>query len=89
LAGFSFAAKRLQKNKKANGASGLSSMHLQLLAAEFGPSSLILSRNVDHGAKNKLPVTGLLKSNRRSKVPGGRPTNMFCSIVSVMRAVRL
>jgi hypothetical protein len=36
------------------------------IAVEFGASPLILSRNVDDGAKNEPPVTGLLKSRRRS-----------------------
>jgi hypothetical protein len=48
---------------EAEGASDLSDAPI---AVEFGAPPLMLSRNVDDGAKNKLPVTGLLKSSRRS-----------------------
>jgi hypothetical protein len=49
-----------------NEAEGASDLIEAQVAGEFCASPVMLSRNVDDGAKNKLPVTGLLKSSRRS-----------------------
>src|ERR1035441_62142 len=52
-------------------------------------SWVTFSKNVADGTKNRLPVTARLKSRSRSYLPGGRPTNMFSSICSMVRGERL
>ena len=42
-------------------------------------SERLASRSVE-GTKNKVPVTGLEKSRRRSVFPTGSPMNMFSSM---------